>query len=57
MDAEEEEEDIEIGIPQAAPGVDANAKTGDSSNLTIIFVVMLISGLGVLVASKKRKTA
>ena len=57
LDAEEEEEDIEIGIPQAAPGVDANAKTGDSSNLTIIFVVMLISGLGVLVASKKRKTA
>ena len=54
---EEEEEDIEIDIPEAAPSIDGNTKTGDSSNLTIIFVVMLISGLGVLVASKKRKMA
>ena len=53
----DEEEDIEIDVPEAAPGNAGSPNTGDSSNLTIIFAVMLISGLGVLVTSKKRKMA
>lgn len=51
---EEEEEDIDMEVPEAAPGVDADAKTGDNSNLTILFVIMIASALGLLVSSKKK---
>ena len=53
---EEEEEDIDLEVPEAAPGVDAEAETGDNSNLTVLFVIMLVSTLGLLV-SRKLKTS
>ena len=51
---EEEEEDIDIEVPEAAPGVDADANTGDSSNFMVLFVVMLVSALGLLAVGKKK---
>ena len=53
---EEEEEDVDFYVPEGS-GLDVDANTGDKINVKIIFAVMVISALGVFLASKRRKNA